>query len=131
MKNRYYLNQDTEELVIVTESGDNDFSIAELQMIAEIEYEDEKQEDDEKPRQQHNKRSDAVSGKKSDESWRSGRRVTLRQRTLVLDMLKNGKNSKEISEEIGEDLEFTNQIIEKVKGADMNFKVERKEGFGL
>ena len=143
---RYFFNVDTEELIILTQDVDES-DVVKFQQIVALEYEDE--DPDEEPEENldelvkkgkvgilsdvrmgkrpillgRTKKEKPAGGGLTDESWRHNRRVTKKQREQVKELLARGFNSQRISDEIEEDLEFTNEIIDRVRGEDMDAKV--------
>lgn len=133
---KYFFNDENEELIILTEE-DGESSVQRLDLVCSYEYDDEEQEDEEvrddpPKRMDRPKKEKVAGGGVADDSWRHKRRVTRKQREQVKELLSKGFNSQRISDEIDEDLEFTNEIIDRVRGEDMESKVEDdKEGISL
>lgn len=135
---RYFFNEETSELIILSRDGD-DSQVTTLSELCSYEYEDENTAFDEKKKVISSVLSDVEAATRAiildgmdDYSLRKNRHVTKILRELVKEMLSNGYNSKRISSTIGEDLEFTNKIIDRVRGDDMDAKVEDdKEGVSL
>lgn len=138
----YYVDPDNKELTIISQREGYEDDVTTLPVSASLEFDDEEEEEPaaedpepkkkNKPQTRKAKGSEAVAGGGvKDESWRNQRRVTRKQREQVSELLRRGYNSQRISDEIDEDLDFTNEIIEKLRGEDMDSKVETKEGVSL
>lgn len=128
---RYFLNEETGELIIVTQEDGEETNVETMNQICAFEFEDEEEEAVIEKKVKPVKSGKVRGGGLADESWRHNRRVTKKQKEQVKELMAKGFNSQKISEEIDEDLEFTNEIIDKVKGADMNFKIDEEEGISI
>lgn len=114
MKSRYYINPDTEELIIVTENKDGESTIEQCPLIESIEWADEEEESEEESEEEE--QAPAPKPKKSAGGGRSkkekesapksgnaskGKRLSEEDKQTILRMSAEGKLIPEIARAVG------------------------------
>lgn len=110
MKSRYYINPDSEELIIVSENKDGEHTVEQLPLIEAIEWADEEEESEEEEQEPTPKLKKSAGGGRSKKEKESapksgnaskGKRLSEEDKQMILRMSAEGKLIPEIARAVG------------------------------